>query len=129
MDEPKMRRAYGANPYQNYDTSRPFLYTDENPLHGINPVERVLRVGDRAWPLTRLCAEKRISEAGPTLTWSEGQASALDSAEIAKGREVGTVRVIDGSGKDVVHDMPFAFAIHAFHPDGTWMIGATGTAP
>lgn len=129
MDEPRMSRAYGANPYQNYDSGRPFLYTGENPPHGINPVERVVRVGNRAWPFTRLSAEKRISEAGMTLTWSEGQVSVLDSAEIAKGREVGTVRVIDESGKDVVHDMPFAFAFHAFHPDGTWMIGRAGTAP
>jgi hypothetical protein len=129
MDEPKMRRAYGATPYQNYDSGRPFLYTGENPPHGINPVERVVRVGDRAWPLTRLSAEKRITEAGITLTWSEGQASALDSAEIAKGRDVGTVRVVDESGNDVVHDMPFAFAFHAFHPDGIWMIGAAGASP
>ncbi|MCU0832599.1 MAG: DUF3179 domain-containing protein [Rhizobiaceae bacterium] len=129
MDEPTMRRAYGANPYQSYDSSRPFLYTGENPPHGINPVERVVRVGDRAWPLTRLSVEKHISEAGLTQTWNEGQASALDSAEIAKGREVGTVRVVDARGKDVVHDMPLAFAFHAFHPDGTWLIGASRTAP
>ncbi|NJR13366.1 MAG: DUF3179 domain-containing protein [Phyllobacteriaceae bacterium] len=129
MDEPMMRRAYGANPYQNYDTGRPFLYTGENPPRGINPVERVVRVGDRAWPLTRLTAEKRISEAGLTLTWNQGQASALDTAEIAKGREIGTVRVVDAGGKNVVHDMPFAFAFHAFHPDGTWMITPAAKSP
>lgn len=123
MAEPDWRRAYGTNPYRNYDTSRPFLYSGENPPHGIDPLARVVRVGDRAWPLTRLRAGGEISEAGLTLSWVEGQASALDSAQIAQGREVGNVRVRDQDGRDVAHDLPFAFAFHAFHPDGRWMLG------
>ena len=51
-----------------------------------------------------------------------GQASALDSSAIAKGRDVGTVRVRDAQGQDVVYDVLFAFAFHAFWPDGTWML-------
>ena len=68
---------------------------------------------------------KAIAEGGVVLTWQAGQASALDSREIASGGEVGTVRVQDAGGRDVVHDIPFAFAFafHAFHPDGTWMLG------
>jgi hypothetical protein len=123
LDEPNWRRAYGSNPYRSYDTTQPFLYTGENPPHGVEPLERVIRVGDRAWPLTRLRAEGRIAEAGVVLTWTEGQASALDTEEIAAGREVGNVRVRDAGGRDVVHDIPFAFAFQAFHPDGTWMLG------
>jgi hypothetical protein len=123
MDEPGWRRAYGTNPYRNYDTTRPFLYSGEDPPHGIPPLERVVRVGDAAWPLTRLRREGRISEAGVTITWVEGQASALDSAVIGEGREVGNVRVRDAEGRDVAHDIPFAFAFHAFHPDGRWMLG------
>ncbi len=123
MDEPDWRRAYGTNPYRNYDTTRPFLYDGEDPPHGIPPLERVVRVGDAAWPLTRVRREGRISEAGVTITWEEGQASALDSAVIGEGREVGNVRVRDAQGRDVVHDVPFAFAFHAFHPDGRWMLG------
>jgi len=123
LDEPDWRRAYGTNPYRGYDTSRPFLYTGEDPPHGIPPLERVVRVGDRAWPLTRLRAEGRITEAGLTLVWTEGQASALDTPDIARGREVGNIRVRDAAGRDVVHDIPFAFAFHAFHPDGRWMLG------
>jgi len=122
LAEPDWPRAYGQNPYANYDTSRPFLYRGENPPHGIPPLERVVRVGERAWPLTRLRAEGRIAEAGLVLTWTEGQASALDTAEIARGREVGNIRVRDAAGQDVVHDIPFAFAFHAFHPDGQWML-------
>jgi hypothetical protein len=123
MEEPNWRRAYGTNPYQNYDTSRPFLYSGENPPHGIDPVERVVRVGNRAWPLSRLRREMQIAEAGLILVWTEGQASALDTGSIGQGREVGNVRVRDQSGRDVAHDIPFAFAFHAFHPNGKWMLG------
>ncbi len=123
LDEPDWRRAYGTNPYRNYDTSRPFLYSGEDPPHGIPPLERVVRVDDRAWPLTRLRREGRITEAGLTLSWSEGQASALDTSDLGEGREVGNVRVRDAEGRDVTHDIPFAFAFHAFHPEGRWMLG------
>lgn len=123
MDEPDWRRAYGSNPYRSYDTTRPFLYAGEDPPHGIPPLERVVRVGDRAWPLTRLARAGTITEAGVTLSWVAGQASALDTGEIAAGRDVGNVRVRDAAGRDVVHDIPFAFAFHAFHPDGRWMLG------
>ncbi|MGC9370402.1 MAG: DUF3179 domain-containing protein [Paracoccaceae bacterium] len=123
LDEPNWRRVYGTNPYRNYDTMRPFLYSGEDPPHGIPPLERVVRVGDRAWPLTRLRSEGTITEASLTLSWAEGQASALDTGDIGEGREVGNVRVRDARGQDVAHDIPFAFAFHAFHPDGRWMLG------
>ena len=123
MAEPDLRRAYGQNPYRRYDSAdRPFLYDGAMPPHGIHPLARVVRVGDRAWPLDRLRAEGEIVEAGVRLTWGAGQASALDTARIADGREVGNVRVRDAeSGRDLVHDIPFAFAFHAFWPDGAWM--------
>lgn len=123
MDEPDWSRSYGSNPYAGYDTSRPFLYDGENPPHGIDPLERVVRVGKRAWPLTRLSRAGELREAGLILTWSEGQASALDSQTIGRGREIGNIRVTDGAGQLVVYDIPFAFAFHAFHPDGIWMLG------
>lgn len=58
-----------------------------------------------------------------TISWTAGQASALDSRSIADGKDVGTVRVRNISGEDVPHDVMFAFAFHAFFPDGTWMLG------
>ncbi|MBV0912967.1 DUF3179 domain-containing protein [Anianabacter salinae] len=123
MDQPAFPRSYGANPYVGYDgSSRPFLYSGETPPHGIEPLARVVRVGARAWPLTRLSEAGAITEAGVTITWEAGQASALDTREIAAGREVGNIRVKDASGRDVAHDIMFAFAFHAFHPDGTWML-------
>ncbi|MEJ5216856.1 DUF3179 domain-containing protein [Cognatishimia sp. D5M38] len=124
MAEPRFGRPYGRNPYVNYDSSaRPFLYQGENPPHGIPPLVRVIRVGDRAWPMTRLREAGEVTEAGVTLTWTEGQASALDGRDIAKSKEVGTVRVKDASGKDLAHDVMFAFAYHAFWPNGEWMLG------
>jgi hypothetical protein len=124
MDQPAARRPYGENPYVRYDSSeRPFLFSGEMPPHGIPATARVVRVGARAWPLERLRAAGEITEAGVTLSWRAGQASALDTARIAAGREVGDVRVRDGQGRDLPHDVMFAFAFHAFHPEGTWMLG------
>lgn len=124
MAEPPTNRAYGTNPYRNYDSSRrPFLYDGEMPPHGVPPLSRVVRVGARAWPLDRLAQAQEIREAGLVLTWRAGQASALDTGQIAKGRDIGSVRVRNADGKDVAHDVMFAFAYHAFWPQGDWMLG------
>lgn len=123
MDQPHARRPYGRNPYVGYDGSkRPFLYSGEMPPHNIPALMRVIRVENRAWPMDRLQKEKEISEAGVTISWAGGQASALDSADIGNGRDVGSIRVKDAEGKDIVHDVLFAFAFHAFFPDGIWML-------
>jgi len=123
MDEPKASRPYGRNPYVGYDGStRPFLYNGEMPPHGVPALMRVIRVGDRAWTMGRLAEEQEITEAGVTISWSAGQASALDSARIESGKDVGTIRVRDANGKDMPHDVMFAFAFHAFFPDGEWML-------
>lgn len=117
-------RPYGSNPYVGYDGShRPFLYSGELPPHDIPALVRVVRVGEQAWPVSRLRAGT-VSENGLTLSWEEGQVSALDARDIAEAKEVGTVRVRDASGADVAHDVMFAFAFHAFFPDGEWMLGS-----
>ncbi len=122
MDQPGHARRYGANPYRGYDSStRPFLYRGDNPPHGVPPLARVVRVGPRAWPLARVREAGGLTEAGVTIAWEAGQASALDTAAIAEGRDVGSVRVRDGQGRDVAHDVMFAF--HAFWPEGQWMLG------
>lgn len=123
MAQPAHNRRYGRNPYENYDSSKfPFLYNGEMPPHGIAALSRVVRVGDRAWPLDRLREVGVIREAGVELSWREGQASALDAGSIANSRDVGSVRVRDSQGHDLPHDVMFAFAFHAFWPDGTWML-------
>jgi hypothetical protein len=123
MAEPDANRPYGRNPYVGYDsTAQPFLFFGEMPPHDIPPIARVVRVGERAWPLTRLADEGEVSEAGLTLSWAAGKASALDAPRIAEGRDVGQIRVRDADGANVVHDVMFAFAFHAFWPEGEWML-------
>lgn len=124
MAEPDFPRAYGRNPYRGYDGSAwPFLYSGEAPPHGIDPLARVLRIGARAWPLERLRRAGELREGGAVITWRAGQASALDHRSIARGRDIGTIRVQDHAGRDLPHDLLFAFAFHAFWPDGSWMLG------
>lgn len=124
MAKPAYERNYGRNPYVRYDSAeRPFLYRGQNPPHDIPPLARVVTIDEQAWPLTRLADEGRIEEAGYVLSWSAGQASALDKATIADARDVGSVRVRNTAGDDVVHEVMFAFAFHAFWPEGEWMLG------
>jgi hypothetical protein len=107
----------------NYDSShRPFFYSGEMPPHGIPALARVIRVGDKAWPMERLREAEELSENGVTITWRAGKASALDSARIGQGKDVGSIRVRDAAGNDMPHDVMFAFAFHAFWPDGAWML-------
>ena len=124
MREPNYNRRYGSNPYAGYDTGRPFLYNGEDPPHGIHPLARVVVIGTRAWPLDRFKNTAVITEAGVRISWKAGTASALDSRNMSKGRDVGAIRVQDAkTGKDVAHDVSFAFAYHAFYPQGKWMLG------
>ena len=83
----------------------------------------MVRVGNRAWPLSRFSGGIiEIEEAGVTLTWEGEQASSLDQASIASSRKIATIRTRDDTGNDIAHDLMFAFAFHAFWPDGVWML-------
>ncbi len=124
MAQPPHNRPYGRNPYEGYDSAyKPFLYSGEFPPHDIDPLARVVRVGNKAWPLDRLRTSEGIKEDGIEISWTSGQASALDTAEIGQGKDVGTIRVRDAAGADLPHDVMFAFAFHAFWPTGIWMLG------
>ena len=114
---------YGQNPYEGYDSQpRPFLYRGEMP-DNVAPLSRVVTVGDRAWALALLREKKRIETGdGLVITWERGQASALDTREIADAKEVGNVvvqRKTDDGLVDVVYGVDFAFAFKAFNPDKT----------
>ncbi|MEM6422053.1 MAG: DUF3179 domain-containing (seleno)protein, partial [Pseudomonadota bacterium] len=120
-EDPEFRR-YGKNPYVGYDTSRrPLLYDGSYQGPG-SPVMRVVTVTGKqaAWSLALLQQEGEIEVGDITLSWVPGQASALDAAKIADGRDIGTVTAVrilpDGSEVDVVYDVPFAFAFAAFNP-------------
>ena len=117
-------RSYGRNPYAGYDSAaRPFLYNGEMP-EGIGPMVRVVAIKDRGNPkavsLVILREKGEMNVGDITLRWTPGVNSALDKGQIAKGRDVGAVRAVrkgaDGKEVDVVHDITFAFAFHAFHP-------------
>ncbi|MEQ9144184.1 MAG: DUF3179 domain-containing protein [Parvibaculaceae bacterium] len=118
-------REYGRNPYPAYDMpgATPFLYQGEMP-DGIEPMERVVAVatpnGPEAWSLTFLRDAGEIVAGNLRISWREGQASALDAASVAGGRDVGNVtvqRLTEAGPEDVPYDVTFAFAFHAFRPD------------
>ena len=118
---PRMRR-YGYNPYVGYDSrSRPYPFFRGSMPGGLPPLERVVVIGKQAWALSLVKAKKRIEAGDIVISWETGQASALDTSVIARGKDVGNV-VVQRKTKaglvDAVHDISFAFAFHAFHPKG-----------
>ncbi|MEQ9812408.1 MAG: DUF3179 domain-containing protein [Azospirillaceae bacterium] len=120
-------RPYGTNPYTAYDSAaRPFLYRGTYDGPGA-PLSRVVAVGDRAWLLTWVQENTPVTDGDLVLTWQAGQNSALDTALIADGRDVGNVivqrRMPDGALVDIAYDVPFAFAFRAFYPNGTIVAG------
>ncbi|MBK1667077.1 hypothetical protein CKO28_03330 [Rhodovibrio sodomensis] len=122
-------RPYGKNPYAGYDSARsPFLYRGPMP-EKLPAMARVVVIGEDAWALELLRETGRIETDTHVLTWSPGQASALDARRIAEGRDVGTVTVQkktpDGL-QDAVYDVTFAFVHKAFHPDGSLHVGDEG---
>ncbi|MEP4432157.1 MAG: DUF3179 domain-containing protein [Hyphomicrobiales bacterium] len=123
---PGMRR-YGTNPYVNYDSrAAPYPLFQGSLPTDIGPMVRVIVVKDGNEPIattvTYLRQESSIKLGSVELTWESGQNSALDSGDISQGRDVGNVAAYrinaDGSrGDEVVHDVTFAFAFLAFHPE------------
>jgi hypothetical protein len=121
LDDPSdFFRPYGMNPYTGYDTlSQPFLYSGPFP-EGIAPLQRVVLVRDGqevfAVSVAKLADEGSYAHGDLELSWVSGQASALDTSDISEGRDVGNVSVMRGD-EPVVHDVTFAFVVHAFEPD------------
>lgn len=116
-ENPSLRQ-YGRNPYAGYDdASSPFLFRGELPK-GLPAMARVVvaREGKRsvAVSLALLAQRGEILRDGVTFKWRKGQASALGDADIAKGKDVGTVEVIGADGAPMVHDVTFAFVFNAF---------------
>ena len=119
-------RDYGRNPYAGYDSStKPFLYAGDLP-DVIDPMARAVVAKPPSGPavivaLTHLGDKGALTIGSLAFSWREGQASAVESADIAQGRDVGTVEVhdtADPAGPRLIpYDVTFAFAAHAFHPD------------
>ena len=114
-------RRYGMNPYVGYDGSQfPFLFQGEVPK-GIKPLERVVVIDDIAITLSYIAKRGSLRHQDYHISWQAGQASALDSAVIAEGRDVGSVTVQreedHGKRVDIPYKVTFAFVFHAFQPD------------
>jgi hypothetical protein len=97
-------RPYGQNPYEGLDTSeRPFLFAGEldERLSATSRVLGIARAGDVvAFPYEVVAAHaiggwavvvERVAGEPMVVFWKAGTVSALDSQEIAKGRDVGAI--------------------------------------
>ena len=126
IPENERARPYGASPYVGMDSSSlpraiarlnfPYELPD-----GVQPLERVVVVGEEAWTVAKLKDAKRIEADKLVLTWEAGQNSIHDTRLIFRGRDVGNVvvqRQTENGLEDVPYDVSFAFAFSAFVPDG-----------
>ena len=94
-------RSYGVNPYSGYDDidRPPFLYDGPETPDVLSPLERVytLALDDKAvaYPYKDLEKKRVINDTIAAneivVMWKGGTASALDTSEIALGRDVGAV--------------------------------------
>jgi hypothetical protein len=99
-------RDYGTNPYAAYDrnpNSQPFLFEGE-PDRSLSPKERVaaIETGDDSavvYPFSRLADEAPINDeidGEPVVVFFDPEvASALDTAVISEGRDVGAAAVFE----------------------------------
>ncbi|MFU8827328.1 MAG: DUF3179 domain-containing protein [Brevefilum sp.] len=98
--ETGFNRSYGRNPYTGYDdvNNPPFLYQGPQTPGELPPVARVLALefdGETvAYPYTLLSeisvVNDRVGEQEVAVFWAPGQASALDTSNIAEGQDVGS---------------------------------------
>lgn len=103
-------RSYGDNPYVGYDDVNrpPFLYRGPILPNELPPVARILAVelgGESvAYPYQTLetiqVVNDTVGDEDIAVLWESGTSSALDSYDIALGRDVGTAniysRILDG---------------------------------
>ncbi|MEQ8399191.1 DUF3179 domain-containing protein [Thalassobaculum sp.] len=113
-------RPYGRNPYVGYDTAvQPFLFEGALPPE-IPAMAYVVAVDGQAWLLDLVRRQQELRSGDLIISWTPGSRSALDTATIAEGRDVGNVVVQRETATgliDVPYDLTFAFVFHAFRPD------------
>ena len=115
-------RPYGATPYEYMDSSAPPVFARYKLPRGVSSMDRVVVIGNQAWPVKLVAARKSVRAGDLVLTWVPGQNSIHDQRRISKGRDVGNIIVQKSRGGrlvDVPYDVAFAFAFKAFRPDGT----------
>lgn len=118
-NDPKLR-PYGRNPYVGYDTSiRPFLYAGDLPPD-VPAMAYVVAAEGQAWTMELIRREGRVRSGDIVISWETGSRSALDTAAIANGRDIGNVVVQRQTAAglvDLPYDLTFAFVFHAFRPN------------
>jgi len=124
-NDPSLRQ-YGRNPYVDYDLrDAPYPFYSGAMPDGISPMAYVVvlrRDGEakRVIALSKIVSAGEMMEDGFTLRWTAGRASALETANISEGRDLGNLvvtEIIEGKEADAVHDLTFAFVAYAFHPE------------
>lgn len=103
-DATGFNRPYGENPYDGYDnpSTDPFLFRGTVDDRAVAKQRVVgVAIGDQAsaWTLDSVSGEEAkatdgvVGDTPIVILWKAGQASALDSARIVSGRDVGSVGV------------------------------------
>ncbi len=100
-------RRYGTNPYTGLDdpNGQPFLFNGEIDVRA-KAMQRIVAIEGSteavAWALEAVSddtqaavTEGQLDGEPLVILWTAGEASALDSSDIASGRDVGTVGVFD----------------------------------
>lgn len=98
-------RAYGTNPYTGLDdpNGQPFLFNGEVDVRA-KAMQRIVALEDgtnaAAWTLDAVSSdgesavtEGNFGDEDIVIFWKSGEASALDTSDIAEGKDVGTVGV------------------------------------
>jgi hypothetical protein len=114
-------RSYGMSPFRTMEQIAPAMARNVFPYdvpEGVNPMSKVVIIGDRGWTLPLLQQRGTIEDEGLVLEWIAGQNSIHDDAVIAQSRDIGNV-VAKRGRSDVAYDVMFAFAFAAFYPDST----------
>lgn len=120
-------RPYGSSPFASFRDIEQLplavsrTYFPYDVPEGVNPLERVVVVGDQGWTVSLLRDAGQLEADGLVFEWTVGQNSIHDNDTISAGRDVGNVTVqrnAPGDPVDVPYDVTFAFAFAAFHPDG-----------
>jgi uncharacterized protein DUF3179 len=132
-------RGYGFNPYAGYeDRTQPFGgFIAVQPVPGEKPMTRIVAFLDGARPLAypfeRLRA-KPLAVAGTggkdfVVFWRPGARSALDTARIADGREVGQTGVFSAWARGETLDFePTADGFRDHRTGSTWNVFGVATA-
>jgi hypothetical protein len=114
-------RPYGTTPYAGYEGASPRGFPYPLP-DGLAPFDRIVIVGDEAWPLDLVRERQTIETDSFVISWAPGQNSMYDTRSIERGGDIGNVivqRPGDDGPEDIVYDVSFAFAFAAFVPAGT----------